>query len=322
MVNNISIFVSVIIPVYNYARFIGRALDSVLSQTYGNYEILVIDDGSTDNLANVLKDYNSNIRYFYKENGGVSSARNFGIKKANGKLIAFLDADDEWTVDKLEKQVKFLSINNNYRMCYTDMSHVCNNAFVNRSYLHERKYKYFSSGDLYLNLLEEGFIFVPTVMLYRDCFDQVGYFDESLTHSEDRDMWLRVAKKFQIGFIDEPLTIRHDHGGGATSVRDKYHLGQIQMYSKVIDGCTNRAVCRVAIEHRSRAYWNLGYVFFSSYNMMLCRKNMINAIRDGFSARICFFYILVSFFPVSVVEFLRKLKSNLLREDDDKMSSR
>ena len=127
--------VSIIIPTYNSVSFVTEAIDSALNQTFQDFEILVIDDGSTDETKKVLTEkYGDSIKYLYKENGGVSSARNYGIEKAKGKYIALLDADDVWLPEKLEKQVILLESNGDIGLCYTGAI-VVNDHLETKSYV-------------------------------------------------------------------------------------------------------------------------------------------------------------------------------------------
>lgn len=298
--------VSVVIPVFNYARFLSRAIDSVLNQSYGNFEIIVVDDGSTDNTPLVASMYGDLIRYVPKKNGGVSSARNVGILQAKGQYIAFLDADDEWEELKISCQIDFMEKNYNYIMSYTDMSYVENGRLVHESFLHERSYKCLSSGWLFASLLQESFILPSTVIIRRECFDQVGYFNESLTHAEDQELWLRVSRKFQIGFLDMPLTIRHEHGEGATSSRTKFHLGQINMLDVILATGLNRDMQILALRQRALACWHHGYQLFLVGDMKGCRKFMFRYVADGGSIRSIVRYVVASVLPFSFVNQLRK----------------
>ena len=201
--------VSVIIPTYNSAHFIIEAVDSVLAQTFTDFEVLVIDDGSKDNTKEVLTEkYGNSIQYFYKENGGVSKARNFGIEKAKGKYVAFLDSDDAWIPEKLEKQIAALEKISENKACYSSF-YLCdenlNPGEINRS---ERK------ADALTDLLLIGNVVATpsTVIAEKELFQQVGGFDYELSQCADWEMWIRLATKTEFIYIDEPLLKYRIHG--------------------------------------------------------------------------------------------------------------
>ncbi|MFC1511428.1 glycosyltransferase family 2 protein [Candidatus Margulisiibacteriota bacterium] len=170
--------VSVIIPAYNYADFTVQAVESVLAQTYKNFELIVVDDGSTDGTGDALKRFGDRIRYMYKQNGGVSSARNLGIRLAKGKYIAFLDCDDLWLPNKLEESLKGFG-DKEVGLVHTDTYHMDaqgQDLFVQKSPGF--------SGMVAERLLISGFISNPTVMVEKKCFDSVGLFDKKLFYAD------------------------------------------------------------------------------------------------------------------------------------------
>lgn len=182
--------VSIVIPSYNASRYIKEAVDSALAQTYRNIEIIVVDDGSTDDTREVLGQCiaTGKIRYIYQENRGLASARNTGIKNAKGDYIAFLDADDLFLPSKVEEQVEFLE-KNQFDVCYCDLLHFTESE--PKKFYHHR-YKY-PSGDVFGELLKRQFINPLTLLIRREVFEKYGYFDENLRRSEDYDLWLRWA---------------------------------------------------------------------------------------------------------------------------------
>lgn len=196
--------VSVIIPSYNMARYVGEAIESVLAQTYKNYELIVVDDGSTDNTAEVVKKYlkPQAVSYIHKENKGISVARNTGIKASRGEFIAFLDADDIWLPEKLEHQIKFMDsdkvgIVGCGAYIINEKGEIFDNfikkTYPNRSLL---------LGVLNMkNVVSGG----SEALARKKCFDVVGIFDENLKSSEDWDMWLRIAYHYDIVFVEKPL---------------------------------------------------------------------------------------------------------------------
>ena len=196
----------VIIPAYNADQFIAQAIQSVLNQTYGSYEIIVVDDGSTDQTKDVLKGFDGRIHCIHQgKNLGPSAARNVGIEIAQGKYICFLDADDLWTPDKLEAQIDFLGRHPDIAFVFSDHQNFKSGDVAPRSYLDEKKETFGESfvtevpiQNAFLKLIHENFISTPTVMLRKSCLQKTGLFDESLWSVEDRDLWLRFAAHFKL----------------------------------------------------------------------------------------------------------------------------
>ena len=196
--------VSVIIPTYQHAHFVAEAIESVLAQTYPDYEIIVVDDGSTDDTVEVLSRFGERITVIHQPNRGVSAARNTGIRASKGEHIAFLDADDVWMPDKLEKQIPLLERDEAVGLVGSDM--MIFDEHGTRSGIFERTPP--QSGMVYATLfasIGRSFILMPTVVVRRRCFDEVGFFDETLTISEDADMWLRISQRWAVDFVSEPL---------------------------------------------------------------------------------------------------------------------
>ncbi len=195
--------VSIIIPSYNMAKLVLRAVESVLNQTYQNLEIIVVDDGSTDNTKQLLEPYFNKIKYVYKANGGVCSARNAGLRQASGAFIALLDSDDTYMPDKVEKSLKFLQDNPDFGFVHTDTYLVDSQDREIERYQHPKS-RY--TGWISRQLLKGNFIANPTNFFRRECYDSCGGYEESLFPPGDWDLWLRISKKFKVGYIDEPLS--------------------------------------------------------------------------------------------------------------------
>jgi glycosyltransferase involved in cell wall biosynthesis len=209
--------VSVIIPTYNRSAMLSRAIRSVLTQKGAKFELIVVDDGSTDGtneqgvqrMAHDEKapDKNSahrppsavQIRYLFQTNQGPSTARNLGIKESRGEWIAFLDSDDEWLPGKLRAQLDFFEQNPNLRICQTEEIWIRNGQRVNPMKKH-KKY----GGQIFEQCLPLCIVSPSAVMMHRTLFDEVGFFDEALPACEDYDLWLRIASRYPIGLIDQP----------------------------------------------------------------------------------------------------------------------
>lgn len=207
--------VSVIIPAHNASEYIGRAIESVLAQTRKPDEIIVVDDGSTDNTAEVTKKYES-IRYIHQENAGVSVARNTGIEAAMSEWIAFLDADDEWMPEKLEVQTELLGRNtnlvwttSNFIRCLCDEARRVPDIDLKQGQKAVMEKDYFD--DYFQTQLPHGCGWTGTMLVKRSILQDVGLFQPGMFHGqEDTDLWWRIAYQYPaIGFNTEPLAIYH-----------------------------------------------------------------------------------------------------------------
>ena len=207
--------ISVIIPTYNREAFIGRALDSVLAQSRQPAEVIVVDDGSTDSTAVLLRQLYPQVSYVYQENQGVSSARNAGIARARCDWLALLDSDDEWLPAKLAAQSAALSQNPGYRICHTDEIWIRRNERVNPMRKHAK-----SGGWIYEKCLPMCVISPSSVLIHRSVFDDVGDFDEQLPACEDYDLWLRICASYPVLFVDDLLLKKY--GGHQDQLSRKF----------------------------------------------------------------------------------------------------
>jgi len=196
--------VSVIIPTFNRARLVLRAISSVLFQTYSNYEVLLVDDGSTDSTREALRQFGPRIRYLpLGSNLGVSAARNAGIRASSSPFVAFLDSDDYWFSEKLLFQMDFFLRNPETRACQTEEIWIRHGRRVNPGKKHLKP-----SGDIFLPSLRMCLVSPSAVMVTRSIFDEIGLFDESLPACEDYDMWLRIASHYPIPLLKRPLVVK------------------------------------------------------------------------------------------------------------------
>jgi glycosyltransferase involved in cell wall biosynthesis len=213
--------VSVIIPAYNAEAFIFDTVNSVLNQTYQNREVIVVDDGSTDGTMAALEPFGNRIRVQQQPNGGVATARNMGVSLARGEWIAFLDADDLWLPEKLERQLAFSEA----PMTFTDRFN-----FGSRGHLPELQSEVtpMRGGDLFVALMREGnFITNTSVVMRRALFEQMDGFYTGLNGTEDWDLWIRIAEHHTIGFLSEPLVRYRFHPGGLS--RNFVKMGRERM---------------------------------------------------------------------------------------------
>jgi len=191
--------VSVIIPTYNRGYVVHRAINSVLNQSFSDFEILLVDDGSTDDTRKVAESFaDKRIKYIYKTNGGVSSARNAGLKNAQGEFICCLDSDDLWPKDYLEVMTKKLCDNPQYGAAYCMRTRLFEDGTMQASYQEE----FFSSGQITEALFKKTFIQTSAICFKRNILEGL-FFDETLTNGEDVDMWLRISMKTEFLFVPD-----------------------------------------------------------------------------------------------------------------------
>lgn len=196
--------VTVIIPTYNRASTIERAIRSVLNQTYENLELIIVDDASTDNTIEVIAGIEDSRMRFIKHdiNKGGGAARNTGIKVAKGDFIAFQDSDDEWMLKKLETQVNLLlSHEVDFGVVYSKFIWVCGD----KEEIVPRPKDGPLEGDILRSLLKRNFVTTQTAVVRRICFESIGYFDERLQRLQDWELWLRVAQKYKFVYANELL---------------------------------------------------------------------------------------------------------------------
>jgi glycosyltransferase involved in cell wall biosynthesis len=199
--------VSVIIPTFNRAHLLERAINSVLRQTFTDFELIVVDDGSTDSTPDLLAKYHGRLSSLSQPHGGVSAARNAGVHNSTGPLVAFLDSDDEWRPEKLGRQTSMYNELAPFFICHTDETWLRGGQEVQQKKIHTKQ-----GGRFFERALERCLISPSSVMMSRAVFDRIGGFDESLPAAEDYDLWLRVTAYYEVLFVPERLVIKH--GGG------------------------------------------------------------------------------------------------------------
>ena len=213
--NNRQNSISVIIPVFNRVKLIARCINSVINQTYPVNEIIVVDDGSNDRTYDQIRRNFPQVIAIYQENKGVSNARNVGIQSAKSKWIAFLDSDDEWLPNKIEKQISLIKKYPLYKVCHSDEIWIRNDVRVNPMKKH-RKY----GGDIYKKCLPLCVISPSSIIIHKDIFNDVGLFDKNLPVCEDYDLWLRICSKYEVLFLDQKLVKKY--GGHDDQLSKKY----------------------------------------------------------------------------------------------------
>ncbi len=219
--------VSVIIPTFDRAPWVGEAIASVLAQTYPHLELIVVDDGSHDATPAVVREFGPALTYLRQAHAGVSAARNHGVEIARGELVAFLDSDDLWLPDKTAAQVALLQQQQHTQACYTDEIWIRHGVRVNPKRIHQKH-----SGWLFELSLPRCIISPSSIMLRRTLWDQLGGFDERLPACEDYDLWLRLTLTTPVVLLPERLIVKR--GGHADQlsrcipVLDQYRITALE----------------------------------------------------------------------------------------------
>jgi len=270
--------VSVIIPTFNRAAFVVQAVDSVLAQTYPHREIIVIDDGSTDHTAQALSAYKGRISYIVMQHRGPSAARNAGLQAARGEYLAFLDSDDLWLPEKLQRQLAFCRDKPAACLCQTAELWMRNGVRLPQKAKHRKHSGWIFEQCLPLCIVSPSAVIIPTAI-----FDRVGVFDESMQACEDYDLWLRMAARYPIYLIDEPLIIKR---GG--------HHDQQSHRVPALDRLRIRALCK-ALETGG-----LSAAQYNAARAELERKSAIYAAgcrKRGRAEESCYFLCLPERYP-------------------------
>lgn len=196
--------ISIIIPTHNRLGMVLRAIDSVLNQSYKNFELIVVDDGSTDQTSEFIKRYpDPRLKYYQISHGGVAKARNYGVEKSESDWICFLDSDDVWRRHKLSEQLRYHDKNRDILISQTEDVWIRNSVRVNKMKKHMTR-----EGDIFKESLSLCLICCSSVMINKKLFYDMGGFDETLKTCEDYDLWLRITAKHRIGFIPRPLVTK------------------------------------------------------------------------------------------------------------------
>lgn len=270
--------VSVVIPTYNRMKDLPQAIDSVLGQSYQPFEIIVVDDGSTDGTETMVRSRYPQVRYLRQSNRGPAAARNAGIKAASGRYVAFLDSDDRWTPRKLEQQIGLFRMKPEVGLVFSSV------RFVNRqgTPVEERRYDPSFRGRVAERLLSWSGIILSSVVVRRDGLDRVGLFEEDLIIGEDWDLYFRLAMEVPFDFIDEPLVLRLVHEGNLQNDFTKIEL-KLQNELRVIErihahpGLSgDHLQIRKATLHR--LLFSTGEWYFEQYRMGPARRYLLKAL--------------------------------------------
>jgi glycosyltransferase involved in cell wall biosynthesis len=299
--------VSVVIPTYNAAAMVKEAIESVLAQTYADFEVVVMDDGSTDDTESVVRQFGDRIRYFKQENRGVSAARNAGINKSLGDYVAFLDSDDLWLPDKLTEQIPLLEADPKLGLVYCDWAVMSGEAVLQSSYLEDLPA---ASGYVFDELIQSGFILTSGVVLRRACLDDVGAFDKSLAIAQDYDLWLRISYRWKVQLVDQRLFTKRSCNGSLSSNLKKTALERIALFQKTLkelQDMTPRS--RKLVRHQlALNFWDVGYDEFDGLSLREARKNFVSSLGYDWTNTKVLAYLAATYLPTSFVRVVRAAK--------------
>jgi glycosyltransferase involved in cell wall biosynthesis len=274
--------VSVIIPVYNRAALVGRAVESVLAQRYHDFEIIVVDDGSTDGTRACLAEYGSKLNVISQDNQGPYAARNAALRRATGEYVAFLDSDDVWEPGRLEAQVPVLNDDLSVALVYGNGRIVDDRKGTSRGTFFEigntpRR------GRVFAELLRGNFIPQSSVLMRRKCFDETGAFWE-LPLSADHHKWLQVARQHAIDYVDEVVFTYHLHGGNIVNDRITQYRTDLRVCRSFLNSESDGELIDLLRRRRLELEFELGIVCFREglrqvYRALLARHEGPSALQ-------------------------------------------
>jgi glycosyltransferase involved in cell wall biosynthesis len=292
--------VSVVIPAYNSAKYLPETIESIISQSFKDIEIIIIDDASTDNTSDIIARINSSdIRYFRLEanHGGPSRPRNVGIQKAKGEFIAFCDSDDLFVPGRLSTAIKFLRNNPDIGMVFTDAQKFDEDTgadignFLNGYDLFHSLPKekvaescfIIASEDAFSCLFYENYIMPTGVTVRASVFETVGYFDETITNGDDRDMWFRISKDYPIGFIDK-VGFKYRKRANSISTRGpELAINRSKVIRKQLNNNISPRLQKRCHKIIANNAYGIGYYYQSRGDMKNAKKHYCQSLVESFN---------------------------------------
>ena len=317
--------VSVIIPAYNCASFIDDTLESVYRQRYKNWELILVDDGSTDNTKAVLAPHMNRIRYYFQGNQGTAAARNAGLEKARGEVVAFLDHDDLWLPEKLELQVRAMQTWRDCGLVFTDGKSFDESGIRGNSLISKRLREWIRLHGTPDALVAKGwlareFFFLnqitsaSSVMARKECIDNVGGFDEAISVADDYDLWLRVSLRYPIVLLLSCLylwRVREDSQSGPLVGRQ-----QVWREASIVVIEKNWSAAPIEIRstvktHLSNMYWSCARAYFWLDRFRQSRKMLFGCLRYNATFVPAILLLLATYLHPSLIAWLRQIKRHL-----------
>lgn len=269
--------VSIIIPVYNGANYLCEAIDSALAQTYRNIEVIVVNDGSDDSgtTERIALSYGDKIRYFSKENGGVASALNAGIRAMSGEYFSWLSHDDVYCPEKITEQVRYLRELQEPVVLYSDYEVINHRS----EYIRKAAIQYYAPSEFRRALLFDNPIHGCTALIPRICFEKVGFFDERLRTTQDYDLWFRMSKEYEFVHVPVVLMKSREHLGQGTVTMNGLHMRECTTYllnvmheqlsHHITDDTKGLFLASCAVNFRARGFTEAAKHAFSQFQLMV-----------------------------------------------------
>lgn len=294
--------ISVGLPVYNGSQWLDECIRSILNQSYKDFELVIVDDGSIDDSKKIVEHYlkDNRVRYIYQENKGFTGATNRCIRESKGNYIAFISQDDIWLSNKLELQIQKIE-DEGFDLVHSDVYHIDSNGEV----ICRRNPKIPRTKDrkeVLKSLFLNNYICHQSVLVKRECFDKLGLFDEQLELFSDYDMWLRIAGEFDIGYLDTPLVKKRIHEGQASVIKSSRGFEDLLL---IIEKACTRYPYLQRFVHKRKAhlYHKLSVDFLRKDRVKEARKNIIRAIKlNPFNVK----YYIILILPYVYKNFLGK----------------
>ena len=276
--------VSVIIPTFNCAAFLTRAVESVFTQTYTDYEVIIADDGSTDETRELVTQWDGKVRYLYQMNQGLASARNLAVSKASGAFLAYLDADDMYYPNRLKAQVAFLDAHSECGLVHSDVTILDESDRVISSSFNRETGRSVPKGNCLTYLLEHCHIQVPSVLERRACYDRIGGFERRAHPAEDYLHWIQLALHgYAIGYIDKPLAMYRRRANSLSASSLRMAEGIFGVLFVLLEGNVSRELLgaegqRVIRSRKDKIERSLPYLYRREGRISLARRKAVALI--------------------------------------------
>jgi glycosyltransferase involved in cell wall biosynthesis len=299
--------VSVVIPCFNGEAYVREAIDSVLAQNGIPLEVIAVDDGSTDSTREILESYGDRVRRIYQDNAGVGRARNVGIAAARGGYVAFLDCDDLWLPGKVKKQLALFDARPDMGLVYCDAEMFNAKGVV----VHSKKAIRPPAREQVLNaLFLDNFITTSSVMIRKSCLESVGTFREEYRNAQDYDLWLRMARAFKFGYVDEILVRYRIRKGGLSEHGENRNLIDITILKECIEQMPELFPegSPVVRGRLGQLYYKLGRRSLKAGENGKSRGYLIQSLRCYAGNARAWLFLLLSFLPHAVVRRIQAIR--------------